>query len=177
MPEKFPEVVLSRECSHSMPPHFDVNCTHKASHFSHAYIFPDMTDGQGHFIILQGSMRLFFISCLSSFYTISFSWLLITLKFPLIFFFLSRMKGKKKLSKTNICVYQSSLKNSILYHSNRALPSKIFIFLKIYYLPSAENGTQSSLKGPNSSPLQDGQTHSGHMKVETKKELTICFRV
>ena len=95
MPEKFPEVVLSRECSHSMPPHFDVNCTHKASHFSHAYIFPDMTDGQGHFIILQGSMRLFFISCLSSFYTISFSWLLITLKFPLIFFSFLGWKEKR----------------------------------------------------------------------------------
>lgn len=89
MSKKFPEVVLSREVSHNVPPHFHVNCTHKALHFRPVHIFPDMTDGQRHFTILQVRTRPFFISFLSaSLHSIPFSWFLNISKFPLIFFLL-----------------------------------------------------------------------------------------
>lgn len=89
MSKKFPEVVLSRQVSHKVPLHFHVNCTHKALHFRQVHIFPDVTDGQRHFTILQVRTRPFFISFLSSsLHSISFSWFLNISKFLLIFFLL-----------------------------------------------------------------------------------------
>lgn len=63
MPRKFPEVALSGECSCSTFSHFYMNYTHEALHSRCVNIFPDMTDGQCHFIILQGSARPFFTCC------------------------------------------------------------------------------------------------------------------